>query len=122
MPSRSMVAVATLALLVSTSFVHADEGARAGQDPPPGQPARPGTSHRSEVDGTGAQASPSVPAAPGLDLSASAPGDEAPSLFHRWWFWSAVGAVAVATAVTILVSSRGQAPPATDLGNQEFHP
>ena len=47
---------------------------------------------------------------------------EQPSLFGRWWFWTAVGAVVAATVVIVVVSSRGQAPPSTDLGNQEFQP
>jgi len=43
-------------------------------------------------------------------------------LFRRWWFWTAVGVAAAATAAVIVISSRGHAPPATDLGNQEFQP
>jgi len=60
------------------------------------------------------------PANPALDLHTPAPPRS--SLFHRWWFWTAVGAAAAATVVIIVVSSRGHAPPATDLGNQEFQP
>ena len=47
---------------------------------------------------------------------------EQPSLFGRWCFWTAVGAVVAATVVIVVVSSRGQAPPSTDLGNQAFQP
>jgi hypothetical protein len=60
------------------------------------------------------------PANPALDLHSAGP--EQPSMFERWWFWTAVGAAVVVTAVIIVVSSRGHAPPATDLGNQEFQP
>ncbi len=45
-----------------------------------------------------------------------------PSLVSRWWFWTAVGAVAVATAAVIGLSSRGSAPPVSHLGNQVFAP
>jgi hypothetical protein len=60
------------------------------------------------------------PANPALDLRTPAP--EQPSIFQRWWFWTAVGAAAAATVVIIVVSSHGHAPPATDLGNQVFQP
>jgi len=60
------------------------------------------------------------PVNPALDFRAQAP--EQPSVFHRWWFWTAVGAAAAATVVIIVISSRGHAPPSTDLGNQEFQP
>jgi len=60
------------------------------------------------------------PGNPALDFHTPAP--EQPSIFHRWWFWTAVGAAAAATVVIIVVSSRGHAPPSTDLGNQEFQP
>ena len=65
---------------------------------------------------------PAPPANPGLDLSSPTPKEPKPSVFRRWWFWTAVGAAAAATVVVIVVSSRGHAPPATDLGNQEFQP
>jgi len=55
-----------------------------------------------------------------LDLRAQSP--EQLSIFRRWWFWTAVGATAAATMIIIVVSSRGHAPPATNLGNQEFQP
>jgi hypothetical protein len=61
---------------------------------------------------------------PGLDLKtpAAAPEPAQPSLFGRWWFWTAVGVAAAATVAVIVVSSGGSAPPASDLGNQEFQP
>ena len=65
---------------------------------------------------------PPVPANPALDLGAPVQAPAEPSIFRRWWFWPAVGAAAAATVVIIVVSSRGHAPPATDLGNQEFQP
>ena len=62
------------------------------------------------------------PANPAFDLGAPVQAPAEPSIFRRWWFWTAVGAAAAATVVIIVVSSRGHAPPATDLGNQEFQP
>ena len=61
-----------------------------------------------------------VPAALDLDRQAPRAGDD--SLFRRWWFWSVVGTVVAATVAIAVFSSRGHAPPASDLGNQEFHP
>jgi hypothetical protein len=59
---------------------------------------------------------------PALDLQRPSSQPQAPSLFERWWFWTAIGAAAAATIVVIVLSSHGHAPPSTDLGNQEFHP
>lgn len=73
--------------------------------PPPTVPANPATP---------------PPASPAFDVRTPSP--ERPSIFQRWWFWTAVGAAAAATVAIIVVSSRGHAPPATDLGNQEFQP
>jgi hypothetical protein len=61
------------------------------------------------------------PANPALAVG-TMPQAEEPSLFGRWWFWTAIGAAVAATVVIVVVSSRGQAPPSTDLGNQEFQP
>jgi hypothetical protein len=63
---------------------------------------------------------PPPPTNPALDLRTPAP--EQSSIFGRWWFWTAVGVAATATVAIIVVSSHGHAPPATDLGNQEFKP
>lgn len=57
----------------------------------------------------------------GLDLNAQPPSPE-PPLLARWWFWTAVGAIAVATVAVLVGSSRGSALPATNLGNQVFAP
>jgi len=57
----------------------------------------------------------------GLDLNLSVPSPE-PNILTRWWFWTAMGAVAVATAAAIVASSHGSARPATNLGNQVFAP
>jgi hypothetical protein len=65
---------------------------------------------------------PPPPVSPAFDVRSPSQEQPQPSVFHRWWFWTAVGAVAAATVVVIVVSSRGKAPPATDLGNQEFRP
>lgn len=70
---------------------------------------------------TAATQAPS-PANPALDLRSPTPEEPKPSIFRRWWFWTAVGAAAAATVVVIVVSARGAAPPATNLGNQEFRP
>jgi hypothetical protein len=77
----------------------------------------------SPIQGAALPLAPPVPppANPALAVG-PAPQAEQPSLFRRWWFWTAVGAAVAATVVIIVVSSRGQAPPSTDLGNQEFRP
>jgi hypothetical protein len=58
--------------------------------------------------------------APGLDLRAAPPSTDGPSILRGWWFWTAVGAIAAGTVAVIVVSSRGSAPPPTNLGNQTF--
>jgi hypothetical protein len=114
--SAAIAALAAMGLLVASRASSAygaevtapDESARAAAlSPEASVPTTP---------------SPSVPAPanPALDFHAQVP--EQPSIFHRWWFWTAVGAAVAATAVIIVVSSRGHAPPSTDLGNQEFQP
>jgi hypothetical protein len=119
-----MVVVAGLALLVGASRARADESGQTAPSPSRtlAAPSEPGANHPAESDGDGARLTGLVLGAPGLDLDDKPSPAAAPSLFRRWWFWSAVGVVAAATLATIVVSSRGQAPPATDLGNQEFHP
>jgi len=67
-------------------------------------------------------AHPPTPANPALDLRSPTPEDPSPSIFRRWWFWTAVGAAVAATAVVIVISARGPAPPTTNLGNQAFQP
>jgi hypothetical protein len=37
-------------------------------------------------------------------------------IFEKWWFWTAIAAVAV-TAVVIVATSSGPSAPRTDLGN-----
>jgi hypothetical protein len=44
------------------------------------------------------------------------------SVATQWWFWTALGVVVAATAVVVVASTRGQAPPVTNLGNQEISP
>ena len=65
---------------------------------------------------------PPPPPNPALDVRSPAPEPAKPSLFRRWWFWTAVGAAVGATVAIVIISTRGHAPPATDLGNQEFQP
>jgi hypothetical protein len=44
-------------------------------------------------------------------------------LWHRWWFWAALGAfVAGGTAVTIAAATRSPGLPASDLGSQKVGP
>jgi hypothetical protein len=113
-----------MGLLVANarSSAHAEESPApvnyAGAPAPQTDPTTPPTAS----DGALAPGSPAMPspANPALDFHTQAP--EQPSIFHRWWFWTAVGAAAAATVVIIVVSSRGHAPPSTDLGNQEFQP
>jgi hypothetical protein len=81
-------------------------------EPPPATPATP----------LPAAAPPPPAPNPGLDVRTPTPEPARPSVFRRWWFWTAVGVAAAATVAVIVISSRGDAPPATDLGNQEFRP
>ena len=67
-------------------------------------------------------APPPLPTNPALDVRGPAPEPAKPSVFRRWWFWTAVGAAVGATVAIVIISTRGHAPPATDLGNQEFQP
>lgn len=46
--------------------------------------------------------------------------DDDGSILTRWWFWTAVGVVAVGGGVGIYVATRPDDPPATDLGNIVF--
>jgi len=119
--SAAVAALVALTLLVGGRAYSSEEatapGERAGGTLPAESLAPPPASPTALPP-----ASPTMPAPanPALDFQTQAP--EQPSVFHRWWFWTAVGAAAVATVVIIVVSSRGDAPPATDLGNQEFRP
>jgi hypothetical protein len=46
-----------------------------------------------------------------------APASTTPAVFHRWWFWAAVGGVAVATTATILLwPSKTESPLTGSLG------
>jgi tetratricopeptide (TPR) repeat protein len=60
-----------------------------------------------------------------LDIAAAPPAAVASRpVWRRWWFWAAVGAVAVAGAVTAVAAARrdgGPAIPATDLGDKRFY-
>lgn len=97
------------ALLLAMVVVANSRPARAADELPP--------SERSAALSLAPTAPP--PANPAFSV---APAPARPSVFRRWWFWTAVGAAVAATVVIVVVSSRGQAPPSTDLGNQEFQP
>jgi hypothetical protein len=132
-PSRR-ISTAMVAALVCVCLLVSGAAAHAGDISPPAQengaapesgvePATP-PPNAPAAFAPAAFAPPAptqpAPANPALDLRTPAP--EQPSIFARWWFWTAVGAVAAATVAIIVVSSRGHTPPATDLGNQEFKP
>jgi hypothetical protein len=62
------------------------------------------------------------PSATGLPANAAAPSmmeqppvRQAP-IFEKWWFWTAIAAIAV-TTVVIVATSSGPSAPRTDLGN-----
>ena len=65
-----------------------------------------------------------VPAAPVVetrtDLAAAPAVSETPPVYKRWWFWAAVGAVAVGATVGIILATSGKqaSPPSTGLGSQ----
>jgi tetratricopeptide (TPR) repeat protein len=48
------------------------------------------------------------------------PKDDESSIVTRWWFWTAVGVVAVGGGVGIYVATRSESAPSTDLGNIVF--
>jgi hypothetical protein len=104
--ARNLLAVVTLLCLALASV-----GTAKADQANPGA-VSPGTAIPAQA--------PSLPDSAGLDMSTAAPEPEGPSLLGRWWFWTAVGVVAAATVAAAVLSSRASAPPATDLGNQEF--
>jgi tetratricopeptide (TPR) repeat protein len=58
---------------------------------------------------------------PAADVSALAPPPEPPSLFRRWWFWTAVGVAAGATLTVIaLRHGHGDDLPASTLGSAKL--
>ncbi|HEX7498932.1 MAG TPA: hypothetical protein VF524_01360 [Polyangia bacterium] len=132
--SHRRISTAMVATLVSVCVLVSGATAKAGDLSPPAQENRVAPALAAES----APPPPSSPAAvapaafaplaptqppqsnPALDLRTPVP--EQPSILGRWWFWTAVGVAAAATVAIIVVSSRGNAPPATDLGNQEFKP
>jgi hypothetical protein len=64
-------------------------------------------------------ADPTVPPVyvpPGANLAPAAPAPE--PVTHKWWFWTAVGAVVVTAVVVVAVaSSKDPSPPGSTLGN-----
>ena len=127
--SRRRISTAMVAALVSVCLLVSGATAKAGDLSPPAQEDRAAPAHAAE-SATPPPNSPAAfaplapaqpsPANPALDLRTPVP--EQPSILGRWWFWTAVGVAAAATVAIIVVSSHGHAPPATDLGNQEFRP
>jgi hypothetical protein len=52
---------------------------------------------------------------PAIDPGARAPVTDSPSVFERWWFWTAVGVVVVASAATtIALATQSNAKPSAD--------
>jgi hypothetical protein len=110
-------AVLALACFLVSGLARAETPA-ATEPPPAAAPPPPAVA----TTPLPASLPPPPPPNPALDVRTPAPEPSKPSVFRRWWFWTAVGAAAATTVVIIVVSSRGHAPPATDLGNQEFQP
>jgi hypothetical protein len=81
----------------------------------PGSPVLPAAAPPSSP-----QAKPSSAPSPALDFGTARTAPR--PVTERWWFWTAVGTVVVATAVLLVLANREPAPPATTLGNQEFKP
>jgi tetratricopeptide (TPR) repeat protein len=67
---------------------------------------------------------PSNEPGPVAELGAPPPPPEpaSPSIFRRWWFWTAVGAVTAGAAITLFAWRRGQDGelPPTNLGSAKF--
>jgi tetratricopeptide (TPR) repeat protein len=65
-----------------------------------------------------------VPAPPAADartdLTAAPSVSESPPIYERWWFWAAIGAVAVGATVGIVLATSGKqaSPPSTGLGSK----
>ena len=127
-----MRAIRTFAMLVvlgtvGPTLAFAQAGSQAAPEPalsvtePPAAvpPAQPQPDAQPKLVSQPSQPSTS----PALNFSQpTVQTDKDESLVEKWWFWTAVGAVAAGTVAVIWISSRGHAPPATDLGNQEFQP
>jgi hypothetical protein len=61
---------------------------------------------------------PYVP--PGADLTPAATPAETPRpVTKRWWFWAAVGGLAVATVAVILIAGGSPSAPGSTLGDME---
>jgi hypothetical protein len=57
---------------------------------------------------------------PGADLTPSSPPAEPRRpITKRWWFWAAVGGLAVATVAVILIAGSSPSPPGSTLGDME---
>lgn len=41
-------------------------------------------------------------------------------IYKKWWFWTGIAAVGVASGIGIYAASGGSSPPTTDLGNIRF--
>jgi hypothetical protein len=124
---RKALAVAVLASFVASGPARAQGGSPVEPGPTAASAATPAEAAAAPPatpaplpPPAALQAPAPLPPNPALDLSTPEP--PRPSIFRRWWFWTAVGVVAGATVAVIVISTRGHAPPTTDLGNQEFQP
>lgn len=118
---RRLMAVALVGALLASWPAHAQD--RAVEPPPLAEQPAAAPAPVPAAPLPSSAATPGAPANPALDLQTPTPSAEpGTSVLRSWWFWTAVGAAAAATVAVIWVSSRGSAPPATDLGNQEFQP
>jgi hypothetical protein len=54
-----------------------------------------------------------------VPLAPQAPSNDSGPVFTRWWFWTAMGALVLGTALLLVVSAGDGGVPATRFGNQE---
>ena len=124
-------AVLVLGCFLASGPMRAEE--KSAVEPTPASPAPTAAPSPGPTAAASAEPAPALPPAaftatpgaaanPALDVRTPAPEPAKPSLLRRWWFWTAVGVAVGATAAIVIISTRGHAPPATDLGNQEFQP
>jgi hypothetical protein len=54
-----------------------------------------------------------------VPLVPQAPSNDSGTVFTRWWFWTAMGALVLGTALLLVVGAGDGGVPATRFGNQE---